>query len=272
MACQAVLGIRAFSLSRRSRWIGWSLLLCYLCVSVLQWVTTLYGRQQVIDEPLAVSNHFFSLVSPINSHFQSRCRTVSTASGLGAWLYYFVAIFYDAVITIIALAYLLKYKSAAPSCSGISHLTAIMAYDGFGYLIVLTTSNIFNLILYITYQNLDDVQSAGVSVGYAVTWIMSQRLLTHLHEAYLEGKNHNVNEVFTMPKTPNTARAISHAIRRSLFRRKDSGFELTVPDSGIGPTGSVEVRIEQTVRLQHDSNARGQEKYSGIAESSLEES
>ncbi|KAF8995471.1 hypothetical protein BDQ17DRAFT_1365656 [Cyathus striatus] len=73
-----------------------------------------------------------------------------------------------------------------------------MLYDGLGYLVMLTAVNILNLVLYRTSR---DVQNAGLvnvvfttvtdinhaittlraSLGYCVSWIMSQRLLIHLH-------------------------------------------------------------------------------------------
>jgi hypothetical protein len=76
-----------------------------------------------------------------------------------------------------------------------------------------------------------------------------------------------VNELFTISKNLGSARVIGHAVRRSLFQQKNSGFELTVPDAldqEAAPVGTVEVRIERTVRLQRDSVAFGQDGDSGI--------
>lgn len=56
-----------------------------------------------------------------------------------------------------------------------------MLYDGLGYFVALTASNILNLILYRASDV--NIQSAGVSLSYSVTWIMSQRILIHLRDA-----------------------------------------------------------------------------------------
>lgn len=118
-----------------------------------------------------------------------------------------------------------------------------MVYDGLGYLIVLSASNVFNFTLYISYRHVQDVQSAGVSVCYAVTWIMSQRLLTHLHEVYVDGRNH-VDQVIALSKNSNTTRGI----RRSLFKSelKDPDCELTA-DLEMSP---VQVRVERISMIQ----------------------
>lgn len=99
MASQAITGVRAFNLSQRSIRIGWMLLVFYVCVCTLQWVTAIYQRETPTNESTFI------------------CRTVSASTHMGASAYYLIAILYDTVVTVAALGYLLKYKSSTPSCS-----------------------------------------------------------------------------------------------------------------------------------------------------------
>jgi len=181
MVSQAIIGIRAFSLSRRSTRIGWLLLIFYVCSCTLQWFTTMYQRE-------------------VGGNSKSgSCLAVSSNPAMGAWVYYLIAILYDTVVTVMSLGYLLKYKSSNPSSAVVVRLTRMVVYDGLGYLAMLTASNVINLMLYLWYEQREDVQSAAVSVGYALTWIMSQRLLTHLHGVYTESRSHNVTPITPTP-------------------------------------------------------------------------
>ncbi|KAF8893923.1 hypothetical protein BD779DRAFT_961829 [Infundibulicybe gibba] len=142
MVSQAILGIRAFNLSRRSRKIGWVLIVLYFTSCVLQWVTTLSQRSAVRDEIYVTAVH-------------------STKSNqLGAWIYYAIAIIYDLSITAISVIFLLKYQ-LTPTSSVVSQVTKMMLYDGLGYFFVLTAVNILNLIMYRTSH---DVQNAAYGV------------------------------------------------------------------------------------------------------------
>ncbi|KAF9047365.1 hypothetical protein BJ165DRAFT_1465627 [Panaeolus papilionaceus] len=55
MVSQAILGVRAFNLSRRSKYVGWCTLALYFTATILQWVTTLYGRERT-SSPLLTFN------------------------------------------------------------------------------------------------------------------------------------------------------------------------------------------------------------------------
>ncbi|KAG2134681.1 hypothetical protein BD769DRAFT_1443115 [Suillus cothurnatus] len=85
---------------------------------------------------------------------------------------------YDVVIVTISTMHLLRYN---PLSSRVERLIRVLIYDGIGYLIVLSAANVLNLILYHTTDI--ETQSAGASIGYAVTWIMSQRILIHVRES-----------------------------------------------------------------------------------------
>jgi len=57
-------------------------------------------------------------------------------------------------------------------------------YDGLGYFVALTAVNMMNVFLYRGAPH--SIQSSGASLGYAVIWIMSQRILIHLREASVQ--------------------------------------------------------------------------------------
>lgn len=245
MVTQAILGVRAFNLSRRSRVVGWLLITVYTVACILQWVTTLYQRTPKVGEPHA------------------NCRAVNQAKQLGAYLFYAIAIMYDVLSTTMSIFYLLKYKFTTKN-SVMSKLARMMLYDGLGYLLVLTGINILNLILYKTSA---DIQTAGASLGYCVSWIMSQRLLIHLYDASRERRE--VGEFETaiiVSKDIPAAREISRVVR-TFDHKSSTPFDLTRRDSGTEEldypqnTG-VRVRVERTVRMNHYTRTYELEDYS----------
>ncbi|TEB37477.1 hypothetical protein FA13DRAFT_910343 [Coprinellus micaceus] len=127
MVSQAILGVRAFNLSKRSKRVGYLLLAVYFAAAVLQWVTTLHHRTPRL-QPGPRGN--------------SSCRAVNDpATGkLAAWIFYAIAMIYDVGITATSIFYLLKYKRSMKKGSGtvMARVTRMMMYDGLGYLLVLT--------------------------------------------------------------------------------------------------------------------------------------
>ncbi|PPQ77209.1 hypothetical protein CVT25_011055 [Psilocybe cyanescens] len=143
-----------------------------------------------------------------------------------------------------------------------------MLYDGLGYLFVLTGINIFNLILFKTSQ---DIQTAASSLGYCVSWIMSQRLLIHLYDASRERREESLEGAeITISKHIGTAREVSRVVRTRFDQKSDTPFDLvrrpTTADSeteeGYPDDVGVQVRIERTVKLNHYSRTYELEDYS----------
>jgi hypothetical protein len=257
MVTQAILGIRAFNLSRRSKAIGWFLLSVYCVACILQWVVTLYQR------------------IPVLGNVHDNCRAVGQTQTLGAYIFYAIAMIYDVTTTSISIWYLLKYKLAA-SNSVMTKLSRMMLYDGLGYFIVLTGINIFNLILFKTSQ---DIQTAASSLGYCVSWIMSQRLLIHLYDASRERREEDLDGAeITITKNIGTARDISRVVRTQFDHKSDTPFELarrphteSGTEEGEYPDDiGVQVRIERTVRLNHYARTYELEDYTRSRRSQIQ--
>ncbi|KAG0693752.1 hypothetical protein DFH29DRAFT_376647 [Suillus ampliporus] len=155
MISQVILGVRTFNISRRNRRIGIALLLLYIFSVSVEWFTDLFHRIPVVVD--------------------GNCTPVNTGKTLSAWFYYLVVMLYDIVVLTISTTHLLRYN---PLSTRIGQLVRVLIYDGIGYFIVLTVSNVLNLILYHTSDA--ETQSSGASIGYAVTWIMSQRILINV--------------------------------------------------------------------------------------------
>ncbi|KAF9564766.1 hypothetical protein CPC08DRAFT_630769 [Agrocybe pediades] len=100
MVTQAILGVRAFNLSRRSKGVGYCLLVMYFVACVLQWTFTLVHR----------TRNMSSKSLPENNLTRNSCRAVNKVKALGAYLFYAIAIVYDICTTSISIYYLLKYK------------------------------------------------------------------------------------------------------------------------------------------------------------------
>lgn len=160
MVSQAILAIRAYNISQRKHWVGRTLLLVYIMATGFQWFSSLFSRM-----PVSIDGNCTSA----SIHPQ---RAIST------WSFYLVAMLYDCLTLSISAVYLIKVKSVAP---GTSRLFKILLYDGLGYFVVLTFTNLANILMFRGTDHL--LQSTGASFEYSVTWIMSQRILIHLRDA-----------------------------------------------------------------------------------------
>ncbi|KIK35828.1 hypothetical protein CY34DRAFT_557749, partial [Suillus luteus UH-Slu-Lm8-n1] len=141
----------------------------------------------------------------------------------------------------------------------VERLVRILIYDGIGYFIVLTASNVLNLILYHTTNF--DTQSAGASMGYAVTWIMSQRILIHIREMTEPDPQRMENVVIARPTL--TARKKFLSGLRSQFESKSqSKNSKNSKDADLAPTSprtesgnnmelGIRVRVERSVVVDH---------------------
>lgn len=249
MISQAILAIRVFNLSRRSVKMGVILVTLFIVASILEWITNLYGRISAYDPTWG------------------NCRGIPEVGTLGTWICYAVAIVYDLTVTGISVVYLLQHHLSI-STGLMSRLTRIMIYDGVFYFVVLTGVNVFNLILY---HSTEDLRTAASSLGFCMTWIMSQRLLIHLHNASLQRRNESINQAVTITQTIESQRQISEAMRSQFEPKSDYNFQLTIPDFDLstletGPelpedTG-VEVRIERTFKVDRRRVSYSLENYS----------
>ncbi|RXW21328.1 hypothetical protein EST38_g4524 [Candolleomyces aberdarensis] len=114
-----------------------------------------------------------------------------------------------------------------------SMLTYAMLYDGLGYLLVLTGVNILNLLLY---KESPEIQTAGSSLAYCVSWIMSQRLLIHLYDASRERNEGSYIEAVTISQNVNTARDVSRVVRARFDRKQSIPFDPSRPAFEVEPT------------------------------------
>lgn len=259
MVSHAILGLRTFNLSRRSRPVGLALAILFAACVILEAITSLHKRSPRFDDPTI----FPSNCIPNTGHGTTNFTN-------SAWANYVVAIIFDVIVTLVSMFYLLKYKRTTTT-SMMSSLTKMMLFDGVGYFVALTAANMANLLFYKLNSNAA-LQTAAASSGYAITFIMSQKLLIHLHEASVE--HNSANGLVTLTQNLHSHQHISHAVR-SQFESKSAGprFDLTAPDFEIETEHieaayhpsrhhehsqrSVHVRIERTVKLEHPTYSAG---------------
>jgi len=98
---------------------------------------------------------------------------------ISAWLFYVIAMLYDFLTLSVSTHLLLKLRDYSAS-SNSARLLKILLYDGLGYFVVLTATNLTNVVIYRGVGGA--IQTSGASMEYAVIWIMSQRILIHLRE------------------------------------------------------------------------------------------
>ncbi|KAH9028949.1 hypothetical protein EDB84DRAFT_257726 [Lactarius hengduanensis] len=157
MVSQAILAIRTYGISQGNLWVARTLLSTYILGAAFQWFSSLNARIPVMTD--------------------GNCTVASAhpQSPISTWSFYLVAMLYDCLTLSISAVYLMKVKSVAP---GTSRLFKILLYDGLGYFVVLTFTNLANILMFRGTDHL--LQSTGASFEYSVTWIMSQRILIHL--------------------------------------------------------------------------------------------
>ncbi|KAI5890413.1 uncharacterized protein SCHCODRAFT_01098598 [Schizophyllum commune H4-8] len=271
MVAQAILGLRqvrkqawsisrltlrsAYNLSRRSRLT--SSLLALLYTAACTSPTVGVGRYS----------------SPPDT-----CRAVSDRKVFGAWVYYALAMIYDLSTTAICMWFLLQYRALKAGKTR-------MVYDGMSYFVVLTGVNILNLIFYRTDEL---IQTAGSSLGYALNWIMSMKLLLHLHESPGRTPSEDTwpgpaaSITFTRPIDSMQDR--THALRSLQSQKRHTALELSaVPEDDAMYKGhsndfempeqvDVEVHIERTVRIEHRPAVYALEDYTRAGRQSMQQS
>jgi len=226
MVSQVIIGYRTWNITRRSKEMGIFLLGFGAIVTVIEWYSNVDGRIPVQSE--------------------GNCSPGNSRTRVPQWVFYLMAMVFDAITFMLASFHLIK------SASGISRMSSIIKmlfYDGLGYMVILTGINILNLIFYRNSVG-KSVQSSGASFGYMVVWIMSQRILIHIHDA-AEVRAHQRVIVSHQLSAP---RDITHAMRTQFNGGKD-GAETSTGDLG------VQVQIEQAVMVDYDPVAFGRENY-----------
>ncbi|KAN0130704.1 hypothetical protein V8E53_011379 [Lactarius tabidus] len=160
MVSQMIIGLRAYTISRKNRTVGIVLLSAYTFTTAVQWFAQIYHRVPIVIDGTCGAT------------------ALQPTLFLSSWLFYLSGMFYDLLTLIISMGYLFKLQSSSPFTS---RLVRMMIYDGLGYFVVLTVANTINAVLYRSQNSI--LQVAGAPLSGLVTWIMSQRILIHLQDA-----------------------------------------------------------------------------------------
>ncbi|KAF9788546.1 hypothetical protein BJ322DRAFT_642481 [Thelephora terrestris] len=218
MISQVIIGYRTWAITRRSKEVGLSLLGFGFIVTVMQWYANVDGRIPVQED--------------------GNCSPGNSRTRVPQWVFYLMAVLFDSTTCIISTFFLVR---SAGGIKSMSALVRMLFYDGLGYMITLTGVNILNLILYRNSVG-KSVQSSGASFGYLVVWIMSQRILIHIHEA-AEDRAHQRIFVSHQISAP---RDITQAMRNQFNNSAKEGAETT--NDGL----DVQVQIEEAVMVDYD--------------------
>ncbi|KAG2051793.1 hypothetical protein BDR06DRAFT_997969 [Suillus hirtellus] len=228
-------GVRTFNIARRDRRIGTALLLLYLFSISAEWFVDLFhGTPAVLD----------------------------LGKVLSTWFFYFPVMLYDIVMVTVSTMYLLRYN---PLSSRVERLIRVLIYDGIGYFLVLSVSNVLNLIFYHT-TNLE-TQSAGASIGYIVTWIMSQRILINIREMTQPNAQHIEKVIVARPSTLNMQKSVMSGLRsqfesknysrgsRSFRSPINTEFRPTSPRNPNDMELNIRVPVERPVAVDESRNS-----------------
>lgn len=231
MISQVILGVRTFNIARRQQSVGIILIAAFVITAALEWFTNMYDRIPVLDN--------------------GNCTPGNNAAHPTAWAYYLISMLWDTGALSVSTYYLVRYNTINGRWS---RLIRTMIYDGLGYFLVLTCVNVFNLILYRASDQ--SVQSAGASLGYVVTWIMSQRILLHLRELSEPAELARFeNIILTHPAQP-VERSIVSALRSPHEMQKTAIDMEYAPGPPHELELDVRVHVEQSVTIDYDQSSR----------------
>jgi len=160
MVSQTIIGLRAYSISRKNTTVGIVLLCAFIFTTAVQWFAQIYHRVPILIDGTCGA------------------AALQPTLFLSSWLFYLSGMLYDLLTLIISMSYLFKLQSSSPFTS---RLVKMMIRDGLGYFVALTLANTINAILSRTPNSI--LQAAGAPLSGLVTWIMSQRILIHLQNA-----------------------------------------------------------------------------------------
>ncbi|KAG1797332.1 uncharacterized protein HD556DRAFT_251259 [Suillus plorans] len=244
MISQVILGVRTFNIARRDRRIGIALLLLYILSISAEWFVDLFhGTPAVLD-------------------LVCHCTSVNSARVLSTWFYYFPVMLYDIVMVTVSTMHLLRYN---PLSNRVERLIRVLIYDGIGYFLVLSVSNVLNLIFYHT-TNIE-TQSAGASIGYTVTWIMSQRILINIREMTQPNAQHIEKVIIAGPSTLNMQKSVMSGLRsqfesksysrgsRSFRSPINTEFRPTSPRDPNDMELNIRVPVERPVAVDESRNS-----------------
>lgn len=218
MISQIIIGNRTWAITRRSKKLGLFLLGLGLVVTGLEWYANVDGRIPVQEA--------------------GNCSPGNSRTRMPQWVFYLMAMLFDATTCIVSTFFLVR---SASGISSMSALVKMLLYDGLGYMVTLTAVNILNLILYRNSVG-KAAQSSGAAFGYMVIWIMSQRILIHIHEAAEEGAHQRIFVTHQIP----TPRDITSAMRNQF-----NGSAKDETETGNGDL-DVQVQIEQAVMVDYN--------------------
>ncbi|KAF8842009.1 hypothetical protein BDN67DRAFT_434197 [Paxillus ammoniavirescens] len=245
MVSHAILGFRTFNIMHKSRRLGVVLVISFVVVTGVRFFLQFISAPT--DGTFGQLEWFINMYNRVPVLFEGECTPGN--SGSSAWTYYLVVMVYDLGTLIVSTIYLVRRHNMN---GRFSRLIKTLLYDGLGYFAALTAVNIFNVIFY--RESDEIVQPSGASFGYAVTWIMSQRILTHLRE--LNSKSEGFDNVVTRQFRP--GRDAATAIR-SLQKGPvvvDIGPDSPAAKSTDEMELDIRVDIEQSMAV-HFSRDRG---------------
>ncbi|KZP14994.1 hypothetical protein FIBSPDRAFT_1048506 [Athelia psychrophila] len=152
MISQVILGIRTYNISRRARWVKFFLIGFGIVVSAMEWLVTFFSRT--------------------TAQSGGNCTTGDSGPHMTAWMFYVISMSYNFLVLSIATWQLIRVNTTDRR---LIKLLRAMIMDGLGYVVALAGANIFNIILF--QEANKELQTSGASLGYAMVWIMSQRIL-----------------------------------------------------------------------------------------------
>ncbi|KAF8583089.1 hypothetical protein K439DRAFT_1634755 [Ramaria rubella] len=162
MVSQLILAARTVAVSRQNRYVMWTMWIMFSVTVALEFVSNIWRRVPFRMPP---------------DSLHANCTSGNPPGHKVAWVHYLAAMLYDATCLSIATGFI-YVQNRGQKGHTIDTLSKMLLKEGVVYFTFLTAANIFNLFLYVTAT--EQAQSAGATLGYATTWIMSQGLIIHL--------------------------------------------------------------------------------------------
>jgi len=113
------------------------------------------------------------------------CTSANPPGQRIAWSFYVIGLIYDLVTIGISTVYLWNYSVTQ---ARMGRFLQRLFFEGLGYFAFLSGVNIVNIIFFRSANTA--IQASGVTLGYVVTFVMTQRILIHQRETAAKFASH----------------------------------------------------------------------------------
>jgi len=242
LSAQLIVAFRTYALARKAPWVKWALIVLLPIVSVVGLVVnTIY------------------IIPAQGANGVMRCNSANAPGYHLVWLNFLSSMVFDLFALIVSTGYLI---ANSPGRFHFGYFSRLMLEQGIVNFVVLTAGNVLNVVCWNLAVPAN--QSAGITMGLVLTWIMSQRILIDLNTftenrgvpsltapfQAARGQIHSVN----VPMKSYAGRPSPQAVSKIGMTTAGSFFD---PELEMGVHVHVQVEDNNSGGLRYDDEKMG---------------